>query len=90
MDVEAAESLALEALAFLAADERRLGALLAQAGWTLGELRSRADDPYVLAGILDFVLSDERLVLGLCESAGCAPEAPMRARRALPGGAFDG
>ena len=58
MDEQAAETLALEALAYLASDERRLGALLAQAGWTLPELRSGLGDPFVLAGILDFVLSD--------------------------------
>ncbi|HXZ67897.1 MAG TPA: DUF3572 domain-containing protein [Alphaproteobacteria bacterium] len=88
--MEAAETLALEALTFLASDERRLGALLAQAGWTLPELRARLGDPHVLAGILDFVLSDERLVVGFCESSGCAPEMPMRARRALPGSGFEG
>ena len=90
MHVEAAETLALEALAFLASDERRLGALLAQAGWTLDELRAGASDPIVLAGVLDFLLSDERLVVAFCEAANCVPEAPLRARRALPGSAFDG
>ena len=90
MDREAAETLALEALTYLASDERRMGALLAQAGWTLSELRAGLGDSYVLAGILDFVLSDERLVVGFCEASGCAPEAPMRARRALPGCGFEG
>ena len=90
MDGQAAETLALEALAYLASDERRLGALLAQAGWTLPELRAGVSDPLVLAGILDFVLGDERLVVGFCEASGCSPEAPMRARRALPGSSIDG
>lgn len=90
MDREAAETLALEALTFIASDERRMGALLAQAGWTVPELRAGLGDPHVLAGILDFVLSDERLVVGFCEISGCTPETPMRARRALPGSAFDG
>ena len=85
MNEEAAQSLALEALAYLAADERRLGALLVQAGWALADLRARLSDPVVLAGVLDFLLSDERLVLGFCEATGASPEAPMRARRALPG-----
>ena len=89
MDREAAETLALEALTFLATDERRLGALLAQAGWTLPELRAGLGDPHVLAGILDFVLSDERLVAGFCEVSGCTLETPMRARSALPGAAFE-
>ena len=90
MEKEAAETLALEALTYLASDERRLGALLAQAGWTLAELRSGLGETHVLAGILDFVLGDERLVMGFCEAAGCAPEAPLRARRALPGSGYEG
>jgi len=85
VDGEAAQVLGLQALSFLAADERRLGALLAQAGWTLAELRTGASDPQVLAGVLDFVLSDERLLSAFCEETGCAPEQPMRARRVLPG-----
>jgi Protein of unknown function (DUF3572) len=39
----------------------------------------------VLAGVLDFLLSDERLVVGFCEASGHGLDAPMRARRALPG-----
>ena len=89
MNEEAAQTLALEALAYLAADERRLGALLVQAGWSLADLRAQPGNPAVLAGILDFLLSDERLVLGFCEATGAAPEAPKAARRALPGAAFD-
>ena len=82
---ELAETLALEALAFVAADDRRLGALLAQAGWTLQELRAQAGEPHVLAGILDFLLGHEPLLLAYCEAAGHEPNVIVRARRALPG-----
>jgi hypothetical protein len=85
MTSEAAETLALEALAFLAADERRLGALLAQAGWTLEELRAQASEPWVLAGIVDFLLADERLLFAFCAEAGLAPDQPGKARAALAG-----
>ena len=89
MNEEAAQTLGLQALAFLAADERRLGALLAQAGWTLPDLRERLSDPEVIGGILDFLLGDERLVVAFCEASGCSPEMPMRARQALPGASSD-
>jgi hypothetical protein len=89
MHPDQAQTLALEALAFLAADERRLGSLLAQAGWTLGELRAQASDPQVLAGILDFVLGDERLLLVFCEASGLNPQLVTQARRALPGTPLD-
>ncbi len=84
-----AESLALQGLAFLAGDERRLGSLLAQAGWTLGELRAQAGEAHVLAGILDFLLGDEKLLLAFCETIGEAPERIARARAELPGRPLD-
>lgn len=86
---EEAETLALCGLAFLAADERRLGALLAQAGWTLAELRAGAADPEVLAGILDFLIGDEKLLVGFCADIGDRPERIIQARRALPGRPLD-
>lgn len=89
MGRDEAESLALQGLAFLAGDERRLGGLLAQAGWTLGELRAQAGDPHVLAGILDFLLADEKLLLAFCETLGETPERIARARAALPGQPLD-
>jgi hypothetical protein len=89
MQVEAAESLALQALAFLAADERRLGALLAQAGWTLAELRDAAQEAHVLAGILDFLMSHEPFLLAFSAESGHGPELIAKARRALPGRPLD-
>jgi len=89
MQHEFAETIALEALAFLAADERHLGALLVQAGWTLPELRAQAGEPHVLAGILDFLLADERRLLAYCEASGHTPTLVAKARRALPGRPLD-
>jgi hypothetical protein len=85
-----AEVIGLQALGFLAADERRLGALLAQAGWTLEDLRAGAGEPMVLAGVLDFLLGNEPILMEFCAEMGCAPEEPARARYALPGGGFEG
>ncbi len=85
MDGQAAEILALEALSFLASDEKRLGALLAQAGWSVEDLRRQAGEPHVLAGILDFLLGHEPFLLAFCEAADRTTEDVRRARRALPG-----
>lgn len=83
MNGESAETVALEALAYLAADERRLGALLAQAGWTLAELRAQAQEPYVLAGILDFLVAHEPFLVGFCEERAYTPNQVESARRVL-------
>lgn len=80
-----AETLALKALAFLAQSEEDLERFLALSGVTMADLRSRADDPEILAAILDFMLTDDARVTGFCESAGIDPRELHAARRALPG-----
>ena len=87
---EAAEALALRALAFLAEDPERLGRFLALSGIGPGELRSRAADPALLGGVLDHLLSDERLLVAFAAANGLKPEEAARARWHLPGaGSWD-
>ncbi|MEQ9520135.1 MAG: DUF3572 domain-containing protein [Parvibaculum sp.] len=83
---EIAETIALQALAHIAADEDRMSAFLTQTGLGVDELRAAASDPVVLGGVLDFLLSDEAGLLAFCEDLDMAPDVPGRARRALPGG----
>lgn len=85
MNEEAAQALSLQALAYLAADEHRLGALIAQCGWTLSDLRAGVNDPVVLAGVLDFLLGHEKWLIEFCNTADYPLDAPTRARRRLPG-----
>lgn len=84
---DAAEALALRALAFLAEDPERLGRFLALTGTGPGELRSRATDPALLGGVLDHLLADERLLVAFADANGIKPDAAARARRHLPGAA---
>ena len=85
MEREAAESIALQALAFVAADDTHLARLLAETGLMAEELRDSAAEPALLAGVLDFVLSDEARLLAFCAFAGLDPTRPARARARLPG-----
>jgi hypothetical protein len=85
MNPEAAESVALRGLCFVADSPERLGRFLAATGVDPEELRARAADPELLAGLLDYLLSDEALLVGFCESDGCDPSLPGRARTHLPG-----
>lgn len=82
---DGAEALALRALAFLAEDPERLGRFLALSGLGPGELRTRTTDPALLGGVLDHLLSDERLLLAFAQAHGLKPEEAARARRHLPG-----
>jgi hypothetical protein len=84
---ETAETLALQALAWLAEDRARLELFLAETGAAPGDLAARAGDAAFLGAVLDHLLSTDALVMGFCDAEGLAYDRPMRARQALPGGA---
>ena len=86
MKQEQAEVIALQAVAFIGADERALNGLMAQSGAGIDDLRNQINDPAFLAGVLDFLLSDESALLAFCGDVKLAPEFVVSARRALPGG----
>lgn len=86
MNTDRAETIALQALAFLAGDEQALGGFLHVTGLGMDALRAAAGNPEVLAGVLDYVLQDEAMLLAFCEAAGIRPDDPGRARAYLPGG----
>ena len=80
---EAAESLAIQALAFLAADPERLGRFLAVTGIGPEEIRAAAREPHFLAGVLDHVASDERLLIAFANDVGIDPAEIARAMAAM-------
>lgn len=83
---ESAHTLALQALAFVVSDPETAGGFLAQGGLSPDELAARAGDPDLLAAVMDFLLSEDRLVLDFAAAAGVPPEAVLSARAVLPGG----
>ncbi len=86
MTVEAAETLALKGLAFLANSPADLDRFLAISGVEGTSLRQSAEDPEFLAAIMDFLLSHEALLTAFCEVESLDAKAIHFARRALPGG----
>ncbi len=87
---EAPEVIALQALAFIASEADRLDRFMQLSGIDPATLKARAGEPELLAAVLDHVLGDESLLFLFCEAQGLATEAPRAARRALPGGGFEG
>ena len=79
-------SLARDALIYLSQDADRIGRFLAVTGVGPVEIRERVEDPTFLAGVLDFILADDAMVVDFAETADIPPEEPARARRLLPGG----
>ena len=86
MNEEQAKIVALQALTYLVGDEKILQRFMALSGVELSDLRSRADDPGLLTGVLDFFLGFEPQLLEMCEATGLPAEAPAQARRRLFGG----
>jgi hypothetical protein len=65
-----AEELAIEALSFVAGDPVIFNRFLRLTGLELENLRTAAGEPAFLAGVLDFILSDERLVVAFADQSG--------------------
>lgn len=85
MSPEAAEKLAIDALAWLAANDELCPVFLGSTGAAAEDLRSLAGDPAFLASVLDFITMDDAWVIAFCDSEGLKYEDPLRARYALPG-----
>jgi hypothetical protein len=83
---ESAQIVALQVLAWLAADDELLPAFLNATGAGLGELRARAGDVDFQGAILDFLMMDDQWVVAFCDQHGLPYTAPQAARAALPGG----
>ena len=84
---EAAESLAVQALGFLAEDDERLSGFLSLSGIDPAEVRAVAGQAGFLAGVLDHVMSDEALLVAFADQTGLAPTEIAKAHSALTGGA---
>jgi hypothetical protein len=83
---ETAETLALQALSWIAGNEEVLPLFLGASGAASADLVQGATDPAFLAAVLDFLLMDDAWVVAFCDSLGLRYDAPMQARAALPGG----
>ena len=68
-----AESLAIQALAFIAADSARIGPFLAATGIGPDMIRDAAREPDFLRGVLDYVASDDDLLVAFATEAGINP-----------------
>jgi hypothetical protein len=82
---EAAEMLAIQALAFIAEDEERLSAFVSVSGLAPDAIRDAAQEPGFLTGVIEHMLGDENLLIAFADRAGIDPAAVAQARRALGG-----
>ena len=86
---EAAESLAVQALNFLATEPARLSRFLGLTGLDPASIRAAAGEPGFLAGVLAHLGEDETLLPQFASEAGVTPAEVDRARRLLAGGDWE-
>jgi Protein of unknown function (DUF3572) len=86
MEQESAQTVALQALAWLAGDEDLFLTFLAATGADAADIRMRATQVEFQVAILDFLLMNDAHVIGFCDSAGIAYTIPMTALVSLQGG----
>jgi len=77
------ETIAIMALGWILADERRADRLLSLTGLTPGQLRACAGNPQILAEVLRFLESHEPDLIAAAEHLNIAPERLISVRRSL-------
>lgn len=85
MTPERAETIALQALGWLVANEELRPVFLGSTGASPDDLRARATDPAFLAAVLSFLTMDDDWIIAFCDAAELSYDKPLRARYALPG-----
>ncbi|SFE45517.1 Protein of unknown function [Sulfitobacter brevis] len=83
---ESAETLALQALGWLAGNDDLLPVFLNATGASEDDLRARIGDPVFLGAVLDFLMMDDAWLMAFCDDIKVPYDRIMVARTALPGG----
>ncbi|MDF2366902.1 DUF3572 domain-containing protein [Sneathiella sp.] len=85
MNHEKSEIIALQALTFIAEQEKTMSWMLTETGIDSGTLARSAENPEILAGVLDFLLMHEDILIDFCTNEKLDPTSITRARQFLPG-----
>ena len=85
MNQELADIIALKAVTYLLSDEKRISWLLGETGLDTTDLKKSPDNPEILAGILDFLLSHEDILIDFCDTCAIDPASLQKIRHLFPG-----
>jgi aminoglycoside/choline kinase family phosphotransferase len=85
---EAAETLAIQALAFIAEEPQAFSRFLQASGIAVEQIRAASREPGFLAGVLEHMLAEESLLIAFAQRAGIDPAEVALAASAL-GGRWD-
>ncbi|WP_417694568.1 DUF3572 domain-containing protein [Roseibium sp.] len=85
INVDEAQEIATNALIHISQDPDLVGRFLAVSGIGPESIRHAAEEPGFLAGVLEFLMGDEALLLTFCENHGVRPTMIAASRFALVG-----
>lgn len=83
---DSAETLGLQVLGWLAANDELLPVFQNASGVSESDIRAGAGDPHFLGAVLDFVMMDDAWVIACCSVLSVPNSSLFEARQALPGG----
>ena len=85
MRQESAQTLALQALEWIAGDDELGPVFMNSTGTSADDMRARAADPDYQLSVLEFLTMDDAWITGFCDARGLPYDAPLTARRVLAG-----
>ena len=83
---KSAETLGAQAFSWVAEDAERLNAFMLMTGAGPADVVKNIASAAFLGTVLDYVLTEDALVMGFCDSRNLPYTAVMQARALLPGG----
>lgn len=89
MNKELAEITAIQAVAFLASDEKYMSWLMDETGLSVTDFTSLSSNLDILAGVLDFLLMHEEILIKFCAQQNIDPTTPARIRPFFPGSSME-
>lgn len=85
MSPEQAQTIALQALGWLAGNDELCPMFLGASGCSVDDLRAQATDPAFQSSVLEFLTMDDAWVTAFCDAHDLKYDMPLRARYAMPG-----
>lgn len=82
---DTAETVALQALAWLVGQDEILPVFLGATGAAVDDLKTRATEPAFLGSVLDFLTMDDAWVMAFCDTQRLSYETPLSAAHVLLG-----
>lgn len=83
---ESAETIGLQAMAWLAGNDSLLPVFMGATGASEGDFRAGLGDPDFMGSVLDFLMMDDAWIVAFCDETQVGYSAVAQARAALPGG----